>query len=210
MRFLILIPIWLSLSGCGGVSQLDLSASGRDRWQRPDDVVEVLALRPGESVADLGSGDGYFLPHLSRAVGPEGRVYAVEVEADLVEQLTARVDEESLENVEVILGNYDDPQLPDKELDTVLIVNTYHHIEERPAYFARLARDLSDRGRVVVIEPNEELSGVLGLFVEEGHASVQADIEAEMRQAGYRVVESTDQLPIQIFVTFEREPPAVH
>ncbi|MBW2230837.1 MAG: methyltransferase domain-containing protein [Deltaproteobacteria bacterium] len=210
MRFLILIPIWLSLSGCGGVSQLDLSASGRDRWQRPDDVVEVLALRPGESVADLGSGDGYFLPHLSRAVGPEGRVYAVEVEADLVEQLTARVDEESLENVEVILGTYDDPQLPDRELDTVLIVNTYHHIEERPAYFARLATDLSDRGRVVVIEPNEELSGVLGLFVEEGHASVQADIEAEMRQAGYRVVESTDQLPIQIFVTFEREPPAVH
>jgi ubiquinone/menaquinone biosynthesis C-methylase UbiE len=210
MRFLILIPIWLSLSGCSGVSQLDLSASGRDRWQRPDDVVEVLALRPGESVADLGSGDGYFLPHLSRAVGPEGRVYAVEVEADLVEQLTARVDEESLENVEVILGHYDDPQLPDKELDTVLIVNTYHHIEERPAYFARLARDLSDRGRVVVIEPNEELGGVLGLFVEEGHASVQADIEAEMRQAGYRVVESTDQLPIQIFVTFEREPPAVH
>jgi len=201
---LLVLLVWLT--GCSGVSQLDLLASGRDRWQRPDEVIETLALKPGDKVADLGAGEGYFLPHLARAVGPTGRVYAVDVDSEIVEKLEALVEEESLSNVEVVLGGFQDPGLPDGQLDTVLIVNTYHHIDARRDYFAKLAEDLSDRGRVAVIEPNEDLGGVLGLLLDEGHTSVQADVEREMGDAGYAVARSSDQLPVQIFVIFEPEP----
>jgi predicted methyltransferase len=71
------VPIALfALAGCGGLSKVDYTTFGRGGWQRPDDVVAALALRPGDRVADLGAGEGYFIPHLSQAVGIDGRVYA--------------------------------------------------------------------------------------------------------------------------------------
>ena len=82
-----LLALLVCSTGCSGVSQLDLFASGRARWQLPDEVIQTLALQPGDRVADLGSGEGYFLPYLSRAVGPTGRVYAVDVESEIVEEL---------------------------------------------------------------------------------------------------------------------------
>ena len=85
-------------------------------------------------------------------------------------------------------------------------MNTFHHIEDRPAYFARLRASLSPRGRVAVIEPDAELGGLLSLFVEDGHASNAAGVAEEMRSAGYRRRASHDSLPIQIFEVFEPDP----
>jgi hypothetical protein len=78
----------LALGGCNGLSKLDLTTLGRASWQRPEDVVRALELRPGDRVADLGAGEGYFLPYLSEAVGSRGRVFAVEVEPELAETRT--------------------------------------------------------------------------------------------------------------------------
>jgi ubiquinone/menaquinone biosynthesis C-methylase UbiE len=202
-RFATLLLVFtLGATGCQGVNELAWGHFGRDFWQRPDDVVAALEIRPGERVADIGSGEGYFLPRLASAVGPDGRVYAVEVEAELAQELESKF-AESDRNVAVVLGRTDDPLLPDGGIDLVLLLNTFHHIEDRPAYFARLRGDLSPRGRVAVIEPDAELGGLLSVFVKAGHASSAAGIEADMRAAGYRAVAHHAFLPVQVFEVFE-------
>jgi predicted methyltransferase len=198
MKGLAAIAMLLALPGCAGVGELDLSASGRDMWQRPDDVVAALALEPGDTVADLGAGEGYFTEHLSAAVGPEGRVYAVDVDADVVAELEQRFPPGE-GNVEPVLGGFEDPRLPDGELDLVLLVNTFHHIEARPEYFRRLQADLAPGGRVAVIEPNEELGGVLSLALDEGHTSRSDAVAEQMSAAGYRLDAEHGFLPVQIF-----------
>lgn len=129
---------------------------GRDAWQRPEEVVALMKVAPGGKVADLGAGTGYFLPHLSRAVGPEGKVLALDVEPDMVRYMEARVAREQLANVEVRQVALDDPALEPSSVDRVLIVNTWHHIEARAAYAERLARALRPGGRVVIVDFTQE------------------------------------------------------
>lgn len=189
------------LLGCSGVSKLDWSTLGRDSWQRPADVVDALGLGKGDRVADLGAGEGYFVEHLSVAVGTEGTVYAVDVDDELVAGLSRRFPPEET-NVEAVRGAFEDPNLPDGAIDVVLIVNTYHHIEDRPGYFRRLQQDLSPGGRVAVIEPNEDLGGILSLALDEAHTSSAPDVEREMQEAGYVLYGRHDFLPVQIFRVF--------
>lgn len=176
--------------------------ASRDLWQQPETVIETLAIAPGASVADIGSGDGYFVPYLSSAVGAEGTVYAVDVDEEKVEGLQSLVADRGLANVKVVLAPYDDPALPDGEIDLVFLCNTYHHVEDRADYFRRVQADLSERGRVAVLEPNEDLTGIVSLFIEEGHTSSAPEVRAEMTQAGYQTVESHDFLVSQIFEIF--------
>ncbi len=201
------LPVLLALVpgalACSGFSQIDYAKLGqRAAWQRPDLVIERLAIAPGDHVVDLGSGEGYFLPYLAEAVGPEGRVTAVDVDDEVVESLRALVAEEGWPHVEVLRGGFEDPGLPDGAIDLVLLVNTYHHIEERPAYFARLVTDLRPDGRVAVIDPDLELTGLLALALDEGHQTALGDLRAEMSEAGYREVAHSDELPVQIFAIY--------
>lgn len=205
ITMLVVAFICLGTLGCQGMGKLDWTHLGRESWQRPDDLIDALAIEPGDRVADIGAGHGYFLSRLSRAVGSDGMVYAVDVDAQLIDDLKASSPEA---NVEVILGTFDDPMLPDGAVDLVLLVNTFHHIEDRPAYFARLRADLSARGRVAVVDPDEELGGVLSLFLDEGHTSTARDVTEDMLAAGYRKHASHDFLPIQIFEVFELDPNA--
>ncbi len=194
------VPIALfALAGCGGLSKVDYTTFGRGGWQRPDDVVAALALRPGDRVADLGAGEGYFIPYLSQAVGTDGRVYAVDIDPEQTAELTEKFGDS---NVETVLASEDDPGLPVDAIDVILIVNTYHHIADRPRYFARLRANLRRGGRVAVIEPNADLGGILGLTVEEGHTSHAGDVSREMQEAGYRQIQSLKFLPVQIFEVF--------
>ena len=101
-RAVLLVPLLL-LIGCQGVTKLDLTSLGRDRWQRPADVVEMLGLRAGDRVADLGAGEGYFVPHLQEAVGTDGMVYAVDIEADAIQGLEERYPPDTT-NVMALLG----------------------------------------------------------------------------------------------------------
>jgi protein-L-isoaspartate O-methyltransferase len=204
IRPTVVLALSVLLSGCPGVAQLDFTSWGRAIWQRPEDVVRALALSHGARVADIGAGKGYFVPYLSEAVGEDGRVYAVEVEAELTQAMESRFADAS--NVEVVLGGFEDPLLPDGEIDLVLVVNTYHHIEDRERYFRRLLVDLAPEGRVAVIEDDAELTGILGLFVKDGHASRASEVDREMREAGYRRLESSDLLPTQIFEVFGKSP----
>jgi ubiquinone/menaquinone biosynthesis C-methylase UbiE len=205
-------PSLLSLAlvlatGCQGVGKLDWTTLGRGTWQRPEQVVESLEIGAGAHVADVGSGDGYFVPYLADAVGEAGRVYAVDVEREITRSLEDRFVADT--RVEVVLGGYEDPKLPDGAIDLVLLVNSYHHIEDRPDYFRRLQRDLAPGGRVAILEPNEEITGFLSLFLDEGHTNTSEAVASEMGAAGYLPVARHDFLPIQIFEVFAPEQPSV-
>ncbi len=200
---LIAIALAAVLLACNGVSKLDLTRLGRGSWQRPEDVVVALALSPGDRVADIGAGEGYFIPYLADAVGAKGRVYAVDIDPELTQRLEERFVGEG-SPVRVILGRPDDPELPNGSVDVILIVNTYHHIEDRETYFVNLKADLSPSGRVAIIEPDSDLSGVLDLFTDEGHTSSARDIVREMQNAGYRQSERFDFLATEVFEVFVR------
>lgn len=129
-----------------------LEGPDRDAYQQPEVLVGLLGITPGMRVVDLGAGTGYLEPYLSRAVGPEGEVLAVDVEAPLVRHLLARVAREGLANVQPRLGLYEDPLLAPASADRVLIVNTWHHIAAREAYAGKLAQALRPGGRVFVVD----------------------------------------------------------
>jgi arsenite methyltransferase len=200
---------WLTIAltsvGCSGLSQIDIGrvlTSGRDGWQYPERVIEALEIQPGDRVAEIGAGSGYWLPWLSEAVGTEGRVYAVEVESELVEDLESFVERNDLRNVEVILGAYDDPRLPDGSIDLAMTVLTYHHIEDRADYFARLRQDLRPGGRVAHLDDRPDAEPPISWFQGEGHWSEPSVIVDEMTGAGYHELSAFDFLPAQSFQVF--------
>ncbi len=200
LRALVILAL---LSGCHGVGDLELLSLGqRAAWQRPERVVSALAIEPGDRVVDLGAGDGYFLGPLVEAVGPAGKVYAVEVDPNAIVGLRELVAERGYANVEVVAAATDDPALPDGAVDLVLVVNTYHHIEGRGAYFRALRTDLSGDGRLAVVDPNEDLRGLLRLFLDEGHTSSARGVTEELRGSGYRLVARHEFLPVQLFLVF--------
>jgi predicted methyltransferase len=124
----------------------------RDAWQNPTRVVERLRLVPGMTVADLGAGTGYFIPHLSPAVGPEGRVLALDVEPNMVAHMEERIAEAGIENAEARVVPADAPGLEPASVDRILIVDTWHHIQDRGAYAARLRDTLRPGGFVLVVD----------------------------------------------------------
>jgi predicted methyltransferase len=196
-------PLVSACSG-GALAKVDLwrlVTSGRDGYQRPEMVIEALDLRPGATVAEIGAGDGYWLAWLSKAVGTEGKVLAVEVEADKAEELRQLVENQGFGNVEVVLGRYEDPLLPDGAVDLAITSKTYHHIEARVAYFRRLRRDLAPHGRVAHLDDRHDLPFPLS-WLTAGHTSDPATIEAEMTEAGYRRLAQFDFIYTQSFLVY--------
>jgi len=122
-----------------------LENPARDKWQKPHDVIQVLKLRQDEVVADIGAGSGYFTRRLARHAA---RVYAVDIDAKLLD----KVKQSSAPNVETILATPDDPKLAPGSVDTVFICDVLHHIDGRPAYYAKLKQALKPGGRVVIID----------------------------------------------------------
>jgi SAM-dependent methyltransferase len=124
----------------------------RDAWQKPDAVVAALGLRPGDVACDVGAGPGYFTLRLARAVGSRGHVYAVDVEPALLAALRDQLDAARIANVTPVLSLAADPLLPRAACDVVLVVNTYHHFPDGPAYLRRLASSLRQGGRIVNVD----------------------------------------------------------
>ena len=182
-RNLAALLLLVSCFGCSSLKRFGYEGFDRDGWQQPERVVSELGLEPGSRVADLGAGGGYFTFRLADAVGPTGRVYAVDVDADMIEYLKKRAADGGYENVEVIHATPDDPGLLDGGIDLLFTCNTYHHIENRADYFGRLLRDLKLGGRVAILE----LNGASWFSRWFGHNTPGDEIVKEMRSAGYRV-----------------------
>ena len=168
----------------------------RDAWQKPHQVIEALALKPDAVAADIGSGTGYFAVRLAHFV-PQGRVYAVDIEPDMVKYLADRARREGLDNLTAVTGAPDDARLP-RKVDLVLMVDTYHHIARREDYFRRLAQSLKPRGRVAIIDFNAQSA----MGPPPAARIAKARVLAEMAGAGYRLVGEHDFLPNQYFLVF--------
>lgn len=123
----------------------------RDEWQRPAEVFDALGIKPGQRVADLGSGSGYFTFRLAERVGAEGKVYAVDIDEAAIKKVTERKEREKLGQVETILSAADDPRLP-AGLDAVLIVDTYHEIRDYERVMQAVFRALKPGGRLGLID----------------------------------------------------------
>ena len=170
----------------------------RDAHQKPEQVIEALALKKGEIIADIGAGSGYFTLRLARAVGPTGRVYAVDVSPDMIRHLNARIRDAALLNVWSILAPPDDPLLP-QPIDRFFVVDVWHHIEDQTKYLALMKKLLKPGGTVVMIDfHKKELP--LGPPVAEKIA--REDLIAQMKQNGFRVVGEHTFLPYQYFLVF--------
>jgi predicted methyltransferase len=172
----------------------------RAAWQKPEEVVAALGLRQGQCVADLGAGTGYFSRLLSAAVGPTGTVLAVDPEPNLVAHLRERAEREGTANVVPVLASLDNPRLPAGMVDAVLIVDTYHHIDDRLDYFRRLRQALRPPGRVAVIDWQKR---PLPVGPEMDHKLAREQVVREMEAAGYRLAEEPSFLPYQYFLVFQ-------
>ena len=192
--------VLLTTLSCTELKRRAYASGDRDDWQQPEAVVEVLGIRPGDQVADIGSGGGYFTFRLADAVGSDGKVYAVDVDADMNEALEEDVRERGYTNVAVVLGEYHDPLLPEGVVDLIFTSNTYHHLEDRNAYFAGAAKYLDDGGRVAIIEYKRH--GLLQRWF--GHATSEETMREEMEAAGYRLEKKHDFLDRQHFLIFAR------
>lgn len=180
------------------VASLDDPA--RDAYQKPADVMKALGLREGEVVADVGAGSGYFTVRVARAVGPTGRVYAVDVSPDMIRHLGRRVlRDERLQNVVPVLAEADDPLLPDASVDRVLLVNTWHHIEGRASYLAHLRRMLKPGGQVVHIDFHKR---ELPVGPPTSMKIAREDLVREMEAGGFRLSAEHSFLPYQYFLVF--------
>jgi arsenite methyltransferase len=193
------VALMLTLfTGCVHFKRFAYEGFSRDRWQHPDQVVASLALHPGDRVADLGSGAGYFTFRLARAVGSTGQVYAVDVDQGLNEYVAQRARDEGLGNITVVLAHYDDPLIPAPGVDLLLTCNTYHHLEQRTAYFRNVRKSLRPGARVAIID----YAGKGWFDRWFGHWTPSATIRSEMEAAGYRLQQQLDFLPRQFFLIF--------
>lgn len=168
----------------------------RDAWQKPHEVIQALALAPGARVADLGAGTGYFSARLANML-PAGRVYAVDIEPDMVSYLDARAKREGLRNLTAVKGEPDDPRLPEK-VDLILLVDVYHHIGARTAYFRRLRESLRPGGRIAIVD--FRLDSPVG--PPRAARIAPEAVGAEMKAAGYAASPAHDFLPYQYFLVF--------
>ena len=168
----------------------------RDEWQKPHEVIQALALKPGAAVADIGAGTGYFAARLANMLG-KGRVYAADVEPDMVKYLAKRAKDEHLPNMIPVTAAPGDARLPAK-VDLILLVDVYHHIDERERYFRKLRAALKPGGRVAVID--------FRLDSPEGPPKdvriAPEAVKAELAKAGYRLAEEHRFLPRQYFLVF--------
>lgn len=194
----LILAIALLMAGCAQLKQCAYAGINRDEWQQPQKVIAALKIQPGASVADLGAGGGYFTFRLAEAVGPSGKVYAVDVDRDMVDLIAERATKEGRSNIEVILVKPEDPSLPKGGVDLIFTSNTYHHIEDRVAYFTNLRKYLRPDGRVAIIEFDRRgwLEGLLR------HYTPSEFIKREMEQAGYSLQQELDFLDRQSFLIF--------
>ena len=188
---------------CAGFGRIDYSrAFTRDGWQLPDRVIQELKLSPDMIVADIGAGEGYFSLKLARAV-PRGKVFAVEVTDEKVAALKKGCGcGTPPKNHFIVEGNFKDPLLPEK-VDLIFLVNTYHHIENRTAYFANVKKYLKPGGRIATIDHKHDMTGVMRLLLTSGHWSNPTVVRKEMAAAGFRETAMRDFLPNQYFQVFE-------
>jgi arsenite methyltransferase len=174
----------------------------RDAWQKPDEVVKALDLKDHDVVADIGAGTGYFSRPLARAVAPDGKVYAVDVAADILAYLQERAERESLHNIATIVSKPGDPLLPANSVDLAFFCDTTHHIEHRVNFYRKLFLAVKAHGRMAIIDYPPDSPHA-------PHKPEQlvprSQVISEAEQAGFKFLKDFQFLPYHYFLIFEKQ-----
>jgi len=169
----------------------------RADWQKPGEVVQLMAIKPGMVVADVGAGTGYFLPPLNKAVGPKGRVIAIDVEKNLISHIEKRIMRQKLGSTTAQLSPKNDPKLKAKSVDQVLIVDTWHHIQGRAQYGKKLKKGLKPGGKVVIVDFSPDAKGP---GPKKEHRLASDIVMKELQAAGFKAKLLKETLPHQYIV----------
>jgi len=170
----------------------------RDNWQKPDRIIETLNIKPGYIVADLGAGTGYFTRRFSKAVGNEGKVYALDSEPAMIDYLQKEVKNKNLTNVIVKLVKPNNPDLGKASIDIIFICEVLHHIDNRIDYLKKLSLSLKKGGKIALIDfyPNAPYGPP------HSHRISEKEAREEFQLAGYKLLKKHNFLPYQYFLEF--------
>ena len=179
-----------------------LESPDRDDWQKPEQIMDALGIAEGSKVADIGIGSGWFTVRLARRVGPNGLVYAEDVQRQMLEATRRRISREGLKNVETRQGTDTDPNLPPRALDAILMVDVYPEVDDRVTFLRNLAAALKPTGRIGVVNYKPGQGGP-GPAPNEGVRVDSSAVEADARAAGLRVL-GRENLPFQYLIVLSR------
>lgn len=200
--FLILCTAVLTACGCA-TTGADRARGFNEYAAREsagaDRILETLSIRPGQNIADLGAGGGYFSYRFARATGEKGRVYAIDIDPEFLEFIRQGSVALNLDNIEVLEATSSDPGLQPECCDLIFLRDVYHHLEDRVQYFRNLRKYLKEGGRIAIIDYRTE--GLVGLIMM-SHSTSPEQIQQEMVQAGYRVLDEHEFLDHQSFLIF--------
>jgi ubiquinone/menaquinone biosynthesis C-methylase UbiE len=184
--------------GMGGAPWLDRSE--REMEEAPDKALDAIDLRPGMSVADIGAGTGYFTLRMARRVGPSGKIYANDIQPEMLEKLRANAQREKLANIETVLGSEGDPKLPQGKIDIVLLVDVYHEFSE-PQQMLHIRASLKPDGRLILLEYRKEDPAVP---IRPEHKMSVPEVKAEVEAEGYKLDKVVETLPRQHIIIFRK------
>ena len=177
-----------------------LEREGRDQMEKPEIVIEAMNLKDGDQVADIGAGTGFFSRRLARAVAPNGKVYAEEIQPQMLRLLEQHSAEEGIRNIVSVLGTDTDPRLPRGHFDWVLLVDVYHEFQDPQAMLAKIRACLKPGGRVALVE--YRLEGDTAKQIPVAHRMSVEQVLKEWSPAGFELVETIETLPSQHLFLF--------
>ena len=187
--FILLIPF----IGFSQYSEYDWEE--RDTWMDVNYIFQKAGIEKGSFVADIGCHEGYLSIHLAKKVGSEGQVFAVDVRSDRLESLEEHLKDREIDNVNVILGDYDNPKLPKETLDVVVIMDTYHEMTDYMTILEHVKQSLKPNGRIVIIEKlKERIKGKSRTAQTNAHSLGMKYVEGELIKTGFNIVHKNDNI----------------
>jgi predicted methyltransferase len=176
----------------------------RDGRQRPKELIDALDIKPGQTVADVGTGVGYLLPWLSDAVGSKGTVYAEDIQFDFMEKARALVAEKKLANVKFVVGSERDAKLPEKSFDLILTLDVYHHFDYPDMMLASVKKALKPGGRFAIIDFYKRPEAMPNGNAVQHIRLDQADVIKEVEGNGFALVKTQEHLPKSQYIAIFR------
>jgi precorrin-6B methylase 2 len=196
--------VFAPVMGYQGADWLDRDERAQE--EDPDTALNAIRIAEGSTVADVGAGSGYMTVRLARRVGPSGRVYANDVQPEMLDLLRRRLARERIANVELVQGTVDDPRLPASAVDLILMVDVYHEFSQPQIMLRRMREALRPGGRLVLLEYRKEDPSVP---IRPEHKMTIAEAKMEVEAEGYRLARVDHRLPRQHILIFELAPAAV-